>query len=63
MKTTRFGKANLTVSKVGFGEIPIIPLGKDEAVTVVRHCFELGINFFDSANRYHDSEEKIAAAL
>lgn len=51
------------VAEVGFGGIPIIPLSKDEAVSVIRHCFEIGINFFDTANMYHDSEEKIGAAL
>jgi predicted aldo/keto reductase-like oxidoreductase len=63
MKTARLGKTDLIVSEVGFGGIPIVPLGKDEAISVVRHCFEIGINFFDTAHMYHDSEEKIGAAL
>jgi len=29
----------------------------------VRHCIDLGINFFDTARAYTDSEEKIGAAL
>jgi hypothetical protein len=63
MKPTRLGQTDLIVSQVGFGGIPIIPLGKDEAISVVRHCFEGGINFFDTAHMYNDSEEKIGAAL
>jgi predicted aldo/keto reductase-like oxidoreductase len=63
MKTIRLGKTELMVTEVGFGGIPIIPLPKDKAVSVVRHCFELGINFFDTANSYRDSEEKIGVAL
>ena len=63
MKKIRLGKTDLMVSEVGFGGIPIIPLSKDEAMTVVRRCFELGFNFFDTANAYKDSEEKLGAAL
>ena len=63
MKTVRLGKTELMVTEVGFGGIPIIPLKKDEAVSVVKHCFELGIRFFDTARMYRDSEEKIGAAL
>jgi uncharacterized protein len=63
MQTARLGKTDLIVSEIGFGGIPIVPVGKDEAISVVRHCFEIGINFFDTAHMYHDSEEKIGAAL
>jgi len=63
MKSTRLGKTGLAVSELGFGGIPIIRLGFDEAVEVVRHCFERGVTFFDTANVYGDSEKKIGAAL
>jgi len=55
MKSTRLGKTGLAVSELGFGGIPIIRLGFDEAVEVVRHCFERGVTFFDTANVYGDS--------
>ena len=58
MNTVRLGNTDLMVSEVGFGGISIIPLSKDKAVSVIRHCLDLGINFFDTANLYHDSEEK-----
>jgi hypothetical protein len=51
------------VSELGFGGIPIIRLGFEDAVEVVRHCFERGIRFFDTANVYGDSERKIGQAL
>jgi predicted aldo/keto reductase-like oxidoreductase len=51
------------VSELGFGGIPIIRLEIDEAVAVIRHCFERGVTFFDTANVYGDSEGKIGAAL
>ena len=63
MRSTRLGKTCLMISELGFGGIPIIRLGFDEAVEVVRHCFEHGITFFDTANVYGDSEKKIGVAL
>jgi hypothetical protein len=63
MQKVRLGKTELVAAEVGFGGIPIIPLAFDEAVRIVRHCYERGINFFDSANAYGDSEKKIGEAL
>ena len=63
MQTVRFGKTELMVSQVAFGGIPIIPLSLEEGAAVVRHCFDCGITFFDTANMYGDSEKKIGLAL
>ena len=63
MQTMRFGKTELSVSRVAFGGIPIIPLSIEDGAAVVRHCFERGITFFDTANMYGDSEKKIGLAL
>ena len=63
MNTVRLGKTELLVLQVGFGGIPIIPLGFEDGVAVVRHCFERGMTFFDTANMYGDSEKKIGQAL
>lgn len=63
MKSVRLGKTEFLVSEVGFGGIPIIPLGFEAAVSVIRHCFDRGITFFDTANMYGDSEKKIGHAL
>ena len=63
MDQVMLGATGLAVSQVGFGGIPIIPLAHDEAVAVVRHCFDRGLTFFDTANMYPTSEEKIGAAL
>jgi aryl-alcohol dehydrogenase-like predicted oxidoreductase len=51
------------VSTVGFGGIPIIALSRAEAEKVVRYAYQTGINYFDTARAYGDSEEKIGAAL
>jgi len=63
MKYVPLGKTGLTVSEFGFGCIPIIRLPKDESVRVLRHAFERGITFFDTANAYRDSEDKLGAAF
>jgi predicted aldo/keto reductase-like oxidoreductase len=63
MKTIRLGNTALEISEIGFGGIPIIPLPREEAVSVVKHCFDLGVTFFDTANMYPTSEEKLGIAL
>ncbi len=63
MKSIVLGKTKLEVTELGFGGIPIIPLGMEEGAEVVRHCYDLGITFFDTANIYADSEKKIGLAL
>ncbi|MEA5115238.1 MAG: aldo/keto reductase [Geobacteraceae bacterium] len=63
MKYVKLGKTGLTVSEFGFGCIPIIRLVKEDSVTVLRYALERGITFFDTANAYRDSEEKIGKAF
>ncbi len=63
MRTLQLGRTGMAVSAVGFGGIPIIRLAMDEAVTVLRHAVDRGITFFDTANRYMDSEEKMGRAF
>jgi len=63
MKKVRFGKTGLLVSRVAFGGIPIMRVSKAEAAKLIREAIDLGINFFDTANRYMDSEEKIGEGI
>ncbi|MFZ7102519.1 MAG: aldo/keto reductase [Peptococcaceae bacterium] len=63
MKYRQLGATGLTISEVGFGCIPIIRLSANDAADVLKYAFDRGINFFDTANAYHDSEEKIGQAL
>ncbi len=63
MRYVIFGKTGLTVSELGFGGIPLIRLHKDSAGEVLRRAYERGITFYDTANMYLDSEEKIGAAF
>ncbi|MCF8030196.1 MAG: aldo/keto reductase [Desulfohalobiaceae bacterium] len=63
LSSVPLGSTGLNVSQVGFGGIPIIRLQNNEAERVVRRAQERGITFFDTANAYKDSEDKIGRAL
>jgi uncharacterized protein len=63
MRYVNLGKTGLKISEVGFGGIPIIRLDTDTAVKVLRRAYEQGITFYDTANLYRDSEEKIGRAF
>ena len=63
MEKIRLGKTDMMVTRLGFGGIPIQRLNEDDAVAVVRRCLDLGINFFDTANGYTTSEERIGKAI
>ena len=63
MKTVRLGKTELMVTKPAMGCLPVQRCDRDYAVKLLRAAYEGGINFFDSANAYTDSEEKIGLAL
>ena len=63
METIRLGKTNLTVTKNGFGALPVQRVDTDGAVKILRRAYEGGINYFDTARMYTDSEEKIGLAL
>lgn len=63
MEERFLGVTGLKIKRVGFGGIPIQRLSEDEAIRVVREGYELGINFFDTARAYTNSEEKIGKAL
>ncbi|MFQ5822294.1 MAG: aldo/keto reductase, partial [Candidatus Heimdallarchaeota archaeon] len=63
LQKRRLGRTGLQVSVIGFGGIPIIARSRNEAEKVVRYAYEKGINYFDTARAYGDSEEKIGAAL
>ena len=63
MKKLRLGRTELFVSSIGFGGIPITRLSVEEGTKLVRHCFDRGINFFDTAPLYGDSELKVGAGV
>ena len=63
METTRLGRTNMMVSKLGFGGIPIQRISEDEAVAVVNRCLDLGITFVDTAHNYTNSQVRIGKAI
>ncbi|MEE9912156.1 MAG: aldo/keto reductase [Deltaproteobacteria bacterium] len=63
MRYVIFGKTGMKVSELGFGGIPLIRLNKETAVDVLRRAYDRGITFYDTANMYLDSEEKIGLAF
>jgi predicted aldo/keto reductase-like oxidoreductase len=63
MEKIRLGKTNLMCSRIGFGGIPIQRVSEAEAVAIVKHSLDLGINFIDTATNYTTSEERIGKAM
>lgn len=63
MEKIRLGRTELLVTKTAFGALPIQRLTKPDAAKLVRRAYEAGINYFDTANMYSDSEEKLSLAL
>ena len=63
MEMIRLGRTDLTVSKNGFGALPVQRVGMEEACRILRKAYDGGINYFDTARFYTDSEEKIGLAL
>ena len=63
MREKILGKTGLKVKTFGFGGIPIQRVSEDEAIEVVRKCYDLGLNYYDTARNYSNSEERIGKAL
>ena len=63
MEKVILGKTGIEVSKNGFGALPIQRISKAEAVYLLQKAFYNGINYFDTARAYSDSEEKLGAAF
>ena len=63
MKMIPLGSTGLTVSKTAMGCLPLQRCEKDYAVRLLRAAYDGGIRYFDTANAYTDSEEKIGLSL
>lgn len=57
------GKTGIEVNKNGFGALPIQRISKKDAVYLLQKAFYHGVDYFDTARAYSDSEEKMGAAL
>ena len=63
MEYRTLGRTGLTVSRLGFGGIPIQKLDADGARSLIGALCESGVSFIDTARGYTVSEELIGAAL
>ena len=63
MVTVTLGKTGIIVNKNGFGALPIQRISKEDAACLLRKAYDNGINFFDTARAYSDSEEKVGYAF
>ena len=62
MDRVTLGKTGITVCRNGFGALPIQRIGKEDAAYLLKKAYENGVNFFDTARAYTDSEEKLGFA-
>ncbi|MCD7778542.1 MAG: aldo/keto reductase [Clostridiales bacterium] len=63
MVKVRLGKTEICVNKNGFGALPVQRVSLEGAAKILRRAYDGGIDFFDTARFYTDSEEKIGYAL
>jgi aryl-alcohol dehydrogenase-like predicted oxidoreductase len=63
MKKIALGSTGLMVTKTSMGCLPLQRCDKAYAVRLLRAAYDAGIRYFDTANAYTDSEEKIGLAL
>ena len=63
MEMIRLGRTDLWVTKNGFGALPMQRVDVQSACKLVKKAYENGINYFDTARSYTDSEEKLGLAL
>lgn len=63
MASIPLGTTGIMVEKNGFGCLPIQRIGREEAAYLLRKAVDGGMNFFDTAHNYTDSEEKVGYAF
>jgi len=57
------GRTGIRVNKNGFGALPIQRISLEKAEKILKKAYDGGIDYFDTARFYTDSEEKIGHAL
>ena len=63
MDRVTLGRTGLNVCKNGFGALPIQRISCEEAAKLLVKAYQNGIDMFDTANFYTDSEKKIGIAM
>ena len=59
----RLGKTNLEVNKNGFGALPIQRRNEADSIEILTAAYDAGIDFYDTARFYTDSEQKLGKAF
>ena len=57
------GKTGIKAQKQAFGCLPIQRISKEDSVSLLHRAYDGGMNYFDTARAYSDSEEKVGAAF
>ena len=63
MDNVRLGKTNLEMNKIGFGALPIQRRNMEDSLAILNMAYDSGIDFYDTARFYTDSEEKLGNAF
>lgn len=63
MVKVKLGNTGIVVNKNGFGALPIQRIDMDSAVRLIHMALDGGVDFFDTARAYSDSEEKLGKAF
>ena len=63
MKRIQLGSTGIEIEKNGFGCLPIQRISKEDAAYLLRKALDGGMNYFDTARAYSDSEEKLGYAF
>lgn len=63
MAQITIGNTGITVEQSGFGALPIQRISKPEAARLLRKAYDGGMDFYDTARAYTDSEEKLGEAF
>ena len=63
MKRMQLGSTGIEIEKNGFGCLPIQRISRDDAAYLLRKAVDGGMNYFDTARAYSDSEETMGYAF
>ncbi len=63
MQRVSLANSGVEVSEIGFGAMYLPRISEDESDKILERALELGINYFDTAAAYQDSEEKLGRII
>ncbi len=63
MKTIELGNTGIKISELGMGALQLTRLEWQQSIRMVREVFKLGVNWFDTAKGYGDSELRLGEAI